>query len=115
MTGDQLEKYIGELIEEGKLWRFYKHPEWLALRREILEEHHYECQHCKAQGRYTRARSVHHEQWVKKHPRLALSKTYVYKGKEYQNLIPLCEACHNKAHEKKGKVKGEGFTNQERW
>lgn len=64
------------------------------------------------------ARSVHHVQWVRKHPRLAMSRTYTYNGKEYVNLIPLCEACHNEQHPDKRvktEFKKEHFVNEERW
>lgn len=69
-------------------------------------------------GIHTPARSVHHVQWVRKHPRLAMSRTYTYNGKEYVNLIPLCEACHNEQHPDKRvktEFKKEHFVNEERW
>ena len=119
MTPDELEIYINKLISKGTLWKFYKSSEWLSLRAAVMKECHGECQDCKKKGFHTKARSVHHEQWIKKHPRLALSRTYTYQGKEYPNLIPLCEACHNARHPEKGsgqaKNKKQGFINEERW
>jgi 5-methylcytosine-specific restriction endonuclease McrA len=115
MAPDELEHYIRWLIDQDKLWKFYKLPEWLTLRTEVMEDHNWECQDCKKRGYHARARSVHHEQWVRSHPRLALSKTYEYQGKTYKNLIPLCEACHNKKHKKGTKAKPKGFINEERW
>ena len=45
-----------------------------------MKENNYECQHCKARGFHKAARSVHHVQWVRRHPRLALSRTYTAEG-----------------------------------
>lgn len=117
MTEDELEKYINNLIKQDKLYKFYKLKEWRKLSEAVMKENNYECQKCKAKGIHTAARSVHHVQWVSKHPRLALSRTYMFKGKEYKNLIPLCEACHNAEHSKgvNAKKKKQGFTNVERW
>jgi 5-methylcytosine-specific restriction endonuclease McrA len=81
----------------------------------VLEEFKNECQHCKARGYYKRANTVHHVQYVRKHPRLALSKTYIFQGKEYRNLIPLCHACHEKAHGYRQKEKEEKPLTEERW
>jgi 5-methylcytosine-specific restriction endonuclease McrA len=91
-------QWINSLIDTNNLHAFYTSSEWLRLRAEVLDEYKHECQHCKAKGFYTKANTVHHVQYVKKHPELALSKTYIYMGKEYKNLIPLCHDCHEKAH-----------------
>ncbi len=115
-TQDQLESWINQLIREDKLDKFYKWNEWRKLSEQIMKENHYECQACKAQGIHKAARSVHHVQWVRKHPRFAMSRTYIYNGTEYQNLIPLCEDCHNKQHQKgNSKKKVTAFVNEERW
>ena len=123
-----LEQYIKDLIQKDELWKFYKSPEWIRLKNEVLEENHYECAECRKAGIITRydiaedgsrrlLSTVHHVQFVRKHPALALSRTYEYKGKMYQNLIPVCKACHNKLHPEKHKQKNksEGFQNKERW
>lgn len=117
MTQDELEAWIKQLIAEDKLCKFYKCRDWRDLSDAVMKENNYECQHCKKRGIHTRARSVHHVQWVRKHPRLALSRTYTYKGVEYKNLIPLCEDCHNKEHKKGAglRQKNIGFMNEERW
>lgn len=115
-TPEELEKWIKELDETRQMYKFYKSPEWQTLKEEVLKEQHRECQICKANGRYTPADTVHHVQYVKRHPRLALSKTYTYKGKEYKNLIAICKACHNQVHTEKGfNKKNSAFTNEERW
>lgn len=115
-TPEELEKWIKELDKSRQMYKFYKSPEWIRLKEEVLREQHHECQICKAKGRYTPADTVHHIQYVKKHPRLALSKTYIYNGKEHKNLIAICKSCHNKIHTEKGfNKKNSAFLNEERW
>lgn len=113
-------EYIVDLIKSlnGKeMYKFYKSPEWQALRNEVLAEQHNECQVCKDQGKYTPAETVHHIQYVRKHPETALDKTYTYKGKEYRNLIAICKACHNKVHKEKliNRQYSSIMINEERW
>ncbi len=122
-----LKQYIENLIREDELWRFYKTKEWIVLKNYVLEEFNHECYICKKNGIITRydedengnrklISTVHHNQFVRKHPELALSEFYWYNGKQYRNLIPVCKACHNKLHPEKRKNKSsEHFTNEERW
>ena len=105
MNNKGLEKWINKLIEEDKLWKFYKSKEFRHLKEEILREQHYECQECKKLGKITKADTVHHVQHVRKHPSLALSKYYTYEGKQYINLIAVCKSCHNKLHPEKSTIK----------
>ena len=114
MTEEQCGKWISKLIAEDRLDKFYNSPQWRKLRKEVIAENKNECQDCKAKGYYTKANTVHHEQYVRKHPRLALSKTYTFKGKEYKNLIPLCHDCHEARHGYRQKEKKEPLT-VERW
>lgn len=121
------EEWIRELIAKDELWRFYKSPEWIRLKEEILKENHYECRICKNSGKITRydvgkdgekrlLSTVHHVQWLTKYPELALSRTYEWNGKTYPNLIPVCKACHNKCHKEKGyKRKQKGLWTKEKW
>lgn len=112
-------EYIRELIRKNELWKFYKTPEWIALKRRVLEENHYECAVCKNQGKITRyderksggrklIQTVHHKEHVRDHPELALTKS---------NLIPICKACHNKIHEaeRNGKKRKKKMLTPERW
>ncbi len=128
MKQADVDKWIEELIEKDELWRFYKSPQWIKLKKEVLKANHYECAECRKKGIVTRydvdadgnrtlLSTVHHVQFVRNHPELALSRTYTYKGKTYQNLIPVCKACHNKLHpEKHRKHNSElHFSNKERW
>ncbi|KJF26066.1 HNH endonuclease [Clostridium aceticum] len=102
------------LINTNNLHAFYTSSYWLNLREEILKDHKYECQKCKERGFYKKATHVHHVQYVKKHPRLALSKTYIFQGKEYKNLIPLCHNCHEEEHDHRQRKKKKLLT-EERW
>ena len=125
----ELKHWIEELIEKGELWRFYKSKEWIELKQSVLKENHYECEECKKRGKITRydiddegkktlLSTVHHVQFVRKHPELAMSRIYTYHGKKYVNLIPVCKACHNKLHPEKNKsrkTEEETFVNTERW
>lgn len=120
MGQEELKEWILKLIKDGCLWKFYKSKYWAGnkdmkgLKNEVLEEQKKECQECLKQGKITRADTVHHVQFVRKHPSLALSKYYVYKGKKYRNLISVCRECHNKLHPEKSFKKKEKL-NEERW
>ena len=122
---------IRELIDKGELWRFYKSPEWIKLKRRILKENHFECAECKKLGIVTRwdvdqhgvkhmLSTVHHIMHVRDHPELAMARTYRGRdGKDHINLVPVCKACHNRLHPEKVAARNstqEGkFTNAERW
>lgn len=105
---------IKKLIEENKLYRFYKSKEWIALKNNVLDKFHHECQWCKEKGKVSRAETVHHVQYVKMHPELALCEFYEHGGKQYRNLIPLCHDCHDRAHERM-KYRKVKQVNEERW
>lgn len=105
---------IEKLIEENKLYRFYKSKEWVILKNKVLDEFHHECQWCKEKGKVSRAETVHHVQYVKTHPEFALCEFYEYRGKQYRNLIPLCHDCHDRAHERM-KYRKVKQVNEERW
>ena len=116
MNKIELKKWILELLKEHKIVKFYQSKYWQRLRKEVLEEQTEECQECLKLGKITKANIVHHVQFVFKHPELALSKYYTYKGKKYRNLIAVCSECHNKLHPEKQKKKGKRkFINEERW
>jgi 5-methylcytosine-specific restriction endonuclease McrA len=114
MTEDEVYRWISKLIAEDRLEEFYNSKEWRHLRKEILIEYKYECQDCKAKGIYTKANHVHHVQYVRKHPRYALSKIYIFQEIVYINLIPLCHDCHERRHGYRQKDKKE-LLNEERW
>ena len=78
---------------------FYKSAAWRRVRKAALERDHYLCQDCmaaKARGEMVRPRMatvVHHVLTVEQRPDLRL---------EMDNLVSLCDACHNKRHPEKG-------------
>ncbi|MFI3211264.1 MAG: HNH endonuclease [Peptostreptococcaceae bacterium] len=111
----ELTKWLKELRSSGQMNKFYKSAEWRKLRLEVLKEDHNECQWCKKVGKITKATTVHHMQFVDKHPDLALSKHYYYQNKEYKNLISLCSDCHYQAHHKTLKKPFKGYSNDEKW
>ena len=113
---EEVGKWIQQLIDEKRLHEFYTSSAWLNLRDEVLREHKYECQECKKRGFYTKANHVHHVQYVIKHPRLALSKTYIFQGKEYKNLIPVCKKCHETVcHPERLRWNAKEPLTEERW
>ena len=103
---------LTKMITDGDTKRFYDWTEWRALSQEVLALDNFECQRCKAHGRYSRAEIVHHVKHVKDRPDLALS---VYDGHGRQ-LISLCRACHEAEHpERMRKSKYKAPFNIERW
>jgi len=114
LTEDEVGKWVQKLIDQDRLHDFYTSSLWLNLRKEVLEEYKHECLQCKSRGFYKKATHVHHVQYVRKHPRLALSKTYIFQGKEYKNLISLCHNCHEEVHGYRARTKNKPLT-KERW
>ena len=86
MTQNETAEWIRELIRENKLYQFYKSKEWLSLREQVIREVHNECVMCRQKGIIRPVDEVHHVQYVRSHPELALSRTYQYHGMEFPNL-----------------------------
>jgi HNH endonuclease. len=113
---DEVGRWVQQLIDENNLHAFYTSSYWLNLREEVLREHNYECQICKQKGFYKKANHVHHVQYLRNHPKLALSKTYIFQGKEYKNLIPVCKECHETVcHPERLPKKKKKPLTEERW
>lgn len=91
-------------LREEDYAHFYNSRTWRRKRREILSRDNKECQSCKAQGKHAWATCVHHIQHLRKRPDLSLVDN---------NLIALCDACHNKMHpEKLKKEKKESLSDK---
>ena len=75
----------------------YNSRRWRHKRKEILRRDGYLCQRCKRYGKQVQAVTVHHLKHVDEHPELA----YIN-----DNLVSLCNACHNKEHPEKAHGKG---------
>lgn len=106
-------EYVRQCIPKD-IHRFYTWSKWERVRQQVLNMDKYECQDCKARGIYTKATTVHHQQYVKKHPELALEIWYTFKGKEYRNLVSLCHDCHEARHGHRQKTSKQLLT-EERW
>lgn len=72
--------------------KFYTTTKWKNKRAAILRRDKYQCQECRRYGRLRQAQTVHHIKHLDEFPELALDNN---------NLISLCNACHNKAHPEK--------------
>lgn len=120
-TDIQLSSWIKQLIKADALCKFYKSDNWLELRDIVLQDAHYECQLCLKDGIYKRAEMVHHINEVRKRPDLALTREFIdpVTHEKRENLIALCNSCHEKVHDRCGNFKrqnGRGqFKNEERW
>lgn len=73
---------------------FYKSRFWEKCRQLILNRDNHLCQECLKQDKLTPADMVHHKTELKDE----WSKRF-----EPDNLISLCNSCHNKQHPEKGK------------
>ena len=103
-----LNEYLINEILKANIMFFYRSKEWKKKRLEILKRDHFECQKCKhVKQRLTRATVVHHKVHLRDDPFLMLDD---------DNLISLCDTCHNEEHpEKRIKNKRKHFRNEERW
>ena len=94
--------------------RFYVWTRWKQVRQQVLKMDHNECQRCREHHRYTAATTVHHVNYVKRHPEMALDIWYEWHGVKKRNLISLCHECHEAVHGYRKPQKQEPLT-QERW
>lgn len=93
---------------------FYVSKEWRKLRKEVLSDDKGECQQCKSRGKYTKANTVHHVNYLNLHPELALEKFYQDdEGNIKRNLISLCHACHEEVHGYRQQPKE--YLTEEKW
>ena len=87
---------------------FYSSGAWKAWRAEALKRDGYCCVWCRQAGRYARDRAgrlipvpatmVHHKIPIEKDRSLAL---------EFDNLVSLCDKCHDEAHPEKHAKAGQ--------
>ena len=74
ITKEYLIKWINELANEQKIYRFYQTVEWRSLRAEIMHKHHNECYKCRQYGKITKADTVHHVYHLRDYPEYGLSE-----------------------------------------
>ena len=68
---------------------FYNTKKWKEKRLKILRRDKYICVECKRYGKITEATTFHHIYPYELYPELRLNTN---------NLISLCEKCHNEMH-----------------
>jgi len=95
--------------------KFYRNKLWRRLSKEVLKDDKHECQVCKAKGKYEKANTVHHVNFLLLHPELGLEKFYKDDdGVTKRNLISLSHNCHEEIHKWVRKELPEPIT-KERW
>lgn len=93
--------WIKELIRSGDTSPFYNTRAWGELRERKRKKEHYECERCRAHGKYKQGTDVHHKKYLRLYPELAL---------DINNLECLCDECHYEEHHKQPEQ-----LNEERW
>lgn len=73
----------------------YTSKRWEQKRAHILRRDGYRCVECRRYGRSRPAVVVHHIKHADEFPELAFQD---------ENLVSLCQACHNKAHPEKSRA-----------
>ncbi|AFH62255.1 HNH endonuclease [Paenibacillus caseinilyticus] len=89
----QITRNYDKYARDPEFVSFYKSSAWISTRRTALIRDDYLCQRCLHLGIITPAQMVHHVKEVHKSWEMRL---------HLDNLISLCDACHNKIH-------GEGY------
>lgn len=105
LTPNALKRWIPELVSNGRMYQFYKTPEFRALRQQVLAAAHGECEDCRARSPsiIRPATTVHHDREVEQYPELALSLYWIDRsGQKHQQLWALCGDCHNRRHNRFG-------------
>ena len=102
-------------IDNGEEHLFYCCAPWKDCREKVLKIDHYECQLCKARGKYRRAVIVHHVKHLTDRPDLALSVSDPDTGE--RQLISVCKQCHEDLHPEAMRVACAGAPplTEERW
>lgn len=97
LAGGELER-VRQLAASPRGVRFYQSAAWRRVRTQVMAQAHGECLRCRERGRYARAEMVHHVWRLDRHPELALARHYRSGGRDYAQLVPLCNGCHEEAH-----------------
>lgn len=110
---------ICKLIADDRLNLFYNSRSWRRLAHDVMRSQNNECQLCRARGRYSPARIVHHVKHLRERPDLAYSRYYDdEQGMRHRQLLALCFACHEREHGRvfKGNIGiHKGYTNEEKF
>lgn len=89
-------KQYDEYKRNEQSTKFYKSTAWQRCRDLALKRDNYLCQDCFEQRIIKQAEMVHH---------LVEVKDDITKALELDNLISLCNPCHNKRHSVNGELK----------
>lgn len=92
-------KFYDRTIRDDKATRFYRSKEWIKTRQMRLIMDSHLCRDCLKEKIITKADTVHHIEELKDN---------WDKRCDLENLISLCNSCHNKRH-KRNISKGEGY------
>lgn len=85
---------------------FYKSKKWRTKREVILRRDEYQCRECRRYGKVTPAKVVHHVFSLEDYPEYKLLN---------DNLISLCNFCHEQMYDRMNKViKEKGLQWQDR-
>ena len=103
-----MKKELLKSINNGREDIFYNSWTWRKKRLEIIDRDNNECQLCKKEGRVGKGEVVHHIKHLKEYPKL---------GMEDDNLLTVCNHCHNTLHPEKQRTVRSGYKliNEERW
>jgi 5-methylcytosine-specific restriction enzyme A len=77
---------------------FYNSKQWKRKRQVVLKRDEYKCRECKRYGKGTPAKVVHHIFPLEDYPEHKLNSN---------NLISLCNACHEQMYDRVNKVMKE--------
>ena len=89
LRGDNLARGVGSM-------RFYVTKAWKQIRLERLAKDNHLCRRCKKRGLLIPATMVHHIRPLEDYPELGL---------ELDNLISLCNTCHEQVEKRGQKYK----------
>lgn len=74
--------------------KFYTSKRWRRLREAALRRDQFQCVECRKYFRSREATTVHHVRSREEYPELQW---------RLDNLVSLCDACHNRLHPEKGR------------
>lgn len=88
--------------------RFYESPEWRRCKAEYLKKANHLCERCLAKGIYEPAKIVHHKIHLTEEN---YGDAEIMFG--FDNLMAVCQSCHNDIHGKDKAVKRWEFVDGE--
>lgn len=95
LTPDKLAR-LTALLAAGRENVWYNSSDWGRVKEAVKRMDHCECLVCKAMGRHSPARVVHHVKHLRDRPDLALSIYDPDTGA--RQLISVCKDCHERLH-----------------